>query len=266
MKNTTPKILALAWVLSTPLAVFAQEADPFADNSHAVRDSVPKMIQLTYEVFSLSMAEVAALHRKGLSDEQLFTEVSKKGNQETFMMVRTRSGQKAMNESIIEQIYPTEYEPPELPNYVGGSLSKDQVDKLKQGAVGSGVRDPGTDWIQKGAELGIIPVTPVTPTSFETRNEGIIFETEASMGADNSIIDMRIAANHVKLVERAAWSQGVATCELPIFANSGINTGITLRAGKPSLLGTVTPKKELLPEKGEARVWLAFVTGSIISL
>src|SRR5690606_32510173 len=68
--------------------------------------------------------------------------------------VTTRSGQKANIEIIREFIYPTEYEPPELPNTVGAT-----------GGVGGGLG---------GGGAGIFPVTPATPTAFETRNTGVM--------------------------------------------------------------------------------------------
>ncbi len=58
----------------------------------------------------------------------------------------TRSGQSSSIAIVREFIYPTEYEPPELPNSVG---------------TGDG---------------GSFPVTPATPTAFETRDVGITLE------------------------------------------------------------------------------------------
>jgi general secretion pathway protein D len=60
----------------------------------------------------------------------------------------TRSGQSSSIAIVREFIYPTEYEPPELPNSTGSEF-------------GGG---------------GVTPVTPATPTAFDTRDVGISLE------------------------------------------------------------------------------------------
>ncbi len=62
-----------------------------------------------------------------------------------------------------EFIYPTEYEPPELPNAVG----------------------------QQGG--GVFPVTPATPAAFETRNLGITLEVEPTVGEDSNVVELRVS-------------------------------------------------------------------------
>ncbi|HEX7262446.1 MAG TPA: Amuc_1098 family type IV pilus outer membrane protein, partial [Luteolibacter sp.] len=70
--------------------------------------------------------------------------------------VTAKSGQKATIEIIREFIYPTEYEPPELPNSVGQTNGNQGINGLLGGTGGSGG--------------GGFPVTPATPTAFDTRN------------------------------------------------------------------------------------------------
>lgn len=65
--------------------------------------------------------------------------------------VVTRSGQSTSVSVVREFIYPSEYEPPELPNSVGDN--------------GNG-----------GGGGGTSPVTPATPTAFETREVGVNLE------------------------------------------------------------------------------------------
>lgn len=76
--------------------------------------------------------------------------------------VVTRSGQQANIEVIREFIYPTEYEPPELPNSVGS--------------------DSG----------GSFPVTPATPTAFETKELGIEFEVLAVADSEKRYVDITL--------------------------------------------------------------------------
>ena len=83
--------------------------------------------------------------------------------------VITRSGQSATIESVREFIYPTEYEPPELPNQVGGNFGQDADGGLFQQAA------------------GITPVTPAHPTAFETTNLGCMLEVLPQLGSDGVI-------------------------------------------------------------------------------
>ena len=83
--------------------------------------------------------------------------------------VITRSGQSATIESVREFIYPTEYEPPELPNQIGGNIGIDA--------------DGG--FVQQAA--GVTPVTPAHPTAFETTNLGCMLEVLPQLGEDGII-------------------------------------------------------------------------------
>lgn len=78
--------------------------------------------------------------------------------------VITRSGQSAQIESIQEFIYPTEYEPPELPNQIGANV---QINPLNG---------------QIGVNQGTTPVTPANPTAFTTTNLGCMLEVLPQLG------------------------------------------------------------------------------------
>src|SRR5690606_34434298 len=84
--------------------------------------------------------------------------------------VTARSGQKATIEVIREFIYPTEYEPPELPTSVGSST----VGGL---GIGGGLTGAGS--------TSSFPVTPATPTAFETKNTGVTLEIEPTIGEND---------------------------------------------------------------------------------
>ncbi len=76
--------------------------------------------------------------------------------------VTTRSGQAASIFLIDEFIYPTEYEPPEIPSNVGGFTSV-QID--------GGGNITGVDTTAVS-----VPVIPAMPTAFEKRDIGIVLE------------------------------------------------------------------------------------------
>lgn len=93
--------------------------------------------------------------------------------------VVTRSGQAASINVSREFIYPTEYEPPEVPNTVGS---------------GQVLIDLDTGQVEQES-LGAIPVTPATPTSFETRDVGISMEVLPTVSADKRLVDITLAPN-----------------------------------------------------------------------
>jgi general secretion pathway protein D len=86
----------------------------------------------------------------------------------------SRSGQQTKVEVIREFIYPTEYEPPELPNQIGGGGSIDFDTGLISGSQSS------------------FPVTPATPTSFEMRPVGVELDVLPTVSEDRHYIDLAI--------------------------------------------------------------------------
>ncbi len=97
--------------------------------------------------------------------------------------VTTRSGQAASIEIVDEFIYPTEYEPPELPNSVS-NVSSDII-----------VIDPDTGLITditSGDSSQVFPVTPGTPTAFETRDVGISLEVLPVADANRRYVDVTL--------------------------------------------------------------------------
>jgi general secretion pathway protein D len=92
----------------------------------------------------------------------------------------SRSGERSKIEIIREFIYPTEYEPPELPQSIGSSFSGGGG----IGGIGSGVQS--------------FPVTPAHPTAFETRNIGITLEVEPTVGPDRRFIELSLKPEMVE--------------------------------------------------------------------
>ena len=80
--------------------------------------------------------------------------------------VTTKGGQQATVEVIREFIYPTEFDPPQIPTNVGG---------------GGGGNTTG------GTGSTTIPVTPTTPTAFEMRPVGVRMEVDPVIGENGSI-------------------------------------------------------------------------------
>ena len=150
--------------------------------------------------------------------------------------VTARPGQKATIEIIREFIYPTEYEPPELPNQVGGGFGGQQ----DFGGGGGG---------------GGFPVTPATPTAFETRNTGVTLEIEPNLGPNEYVIDLRFAPEIVEFEGFINYGSPITSpatdafgnpvtvtitenrIEMPVFSSRRVSTGITIYDGHTVAVG-----------------------------
>jgi len=147
-------------------------------------------------------------------------------------------GQSATIEIIREFIYPTEYEPPELPNQVGGNIGG--------GIVGGGVGGGGG---------GGFPVTPATPSAFDTKNTGVTLEVEAQIDANDSIIELRFTPTIVEFEGFVNYGSPITApatdalgnpvqivitenrIEMPVFSVRSVKTGLTIYDGYTVAVG-----------------------------
>jgi len=198
--------------------------------------------------------------------------------------VTARSGEKATIEIIREFIYPTEYEPPELPNSVGGGFGGGS-----SSIVGGGAQS--------------FPVTPATPTSFETRNTGVTLEIAPNIGANNFVIDLNFAPEIVEFegfINYGSPIQSPSTdllgnpttvtitenrIEMPVFSKRSVTTALTIFDGytvavgglmredvqnvedKVPILGDIPFIGRLFQSRAENRIksnLIIFVTANII--
>jgi general secretion pathway protein D len=133
--------------------------------------------------------------------------------------VTTRSGQQASIAITRELIYPTEYEPPEIPQGVGGGI----------GGGGGGFGGGGG---------GAVPVTPSMPTAFEMRETGVLFDVLPTASRDKRYVDLSLQPDLVEF-------DGFVNYGSPIFAppqQGGLAGG--LLNPEPQLL---TPNEILMP-------------------
>jgi len=89
--------------------------------------------------------------------------------------VVTKSGQRASMVVVREFIYPTEFNPPQIPT----TITPPPV------VIINGVLQPSF--------VGAIPLTPTTPTAFTKRDVGVTLEVEPVVAANNKSIDINIA-------------------------------------------------------------------------
>ncbi|MFN2476917.1 MAG: Amuc_1098 family type IV pilus outer membrane protein [Chthoniobacterales bacterium] len=96
--------------------------------------------------------------------------------------VTTKSGQRAVIEIVREFRYPTQFQPPQIPQTVGSVRTGDST-------VGDLIPLGGTS---------TVPITPTTPTAFETRNTGVTLEVEPVVGPDGVTIDLNLVPQVVE--------------------------------------------------------------------
>ncbi len=135
----------------------------------------------------------------------------------------TRSGQTSTVTIVREFIYPTEYEPPELPNTVGDGA-------------------------------GSSPVTPATPTAFEKKDVGITLEVLPVADSQRRYIDVTVNPSFSEFVgfinygspinSQVSGLTGTSSVEvtpnrilMPVFSSEKAATQVTVADGSTIVIG-----------------------------
>jgi len=156
--------------------------------------------------------------------------------------VTTKPGQRAVIEIIREFRYPTEFDPPQIPQQFGG---QQQGGGVLGGIVGGG-----------GGGGGAFPVTPTTPTAFETRNTGVTLEVEPNVGPDGYTIDLNLVPQVVEFEGFINYGSPIQTSTVnpltgvtdttvitpnvinqPIFSTRKVTTSVSVFDGQTVVLG-----------------------------
>ena len=149
--------------------------------------------------------------------------------------VTTRSGQRATVEVIREFIYPTEFDPPQIPQQFGSTSST---------LTGVGASSSNS-----------FPVTPTTPTAFEMRPVGVRMEVDPVLGPDGYTIDLNLApevtefegfinyGSPIQTSSTNALGQPVSVVltenkiEQPVFSTRKVTTAVTIWDGQTVAMG-----------------------------
>ena len=114
--------------------------------------------------------------------------------------VIVRGGQRSKIEVIREFPYPTEFDPPQIPQTFGGG--------------GGGLFGGG------GATGSSFPVTPTTPSAFSTKNTGVTMEVEATVGEDGWTIDLNLAPEVIEFEGFINYGSPIQTTGLNALGQS----------------------------------------------
>ncbi len=158
--------------------------------------------------------------------------------------VTTKSGQRAVIEIVREFRYPTQFEPPQIPqNFRGGDTNTSTFNPLT-GALTGG-----------SASNGSFPVTPTTPTAFETRNTGVTLEVEPVVGPDGITIDLNLVPQVVEFEGFINYGSPIQTTSTnilgvtqvnvltpniinqPVFSTRKVTTSVSVWDGQTVVLG-----------------------------
>ncbi len=148
--------------------------------------------------------------------------------------VTTRSGQRAVIEIIREFPYPTAFEPPQIPQTFGATSDGQVI---------------------SGGGSGAFPVTPTTPTAFETRNTGVTLEVEPVVGPDGYTIDLNLVPQVVEFEGFINYGSPIQTSvtnilgfgtpvvltenviNQPVFSTRKVTTSVSIWDGQTVVLG-----------------------------
>lgn len=159
--------------------------------------------------------------------------------------VTAKSGETAKIEIIREFWYPTEYEPPELPNSVDSPNPPYPYPNNGNGLLGGGQQ----------AQVNSFPVTPATPGVFEMKPVGVTLEVVPTIGDNKYIIDLNFKPSIVEFEGFVNYgspiqSTGVGSdgkpmtltltenrIEQPIFSKRSVETALYIYDGHTVAIG-----------------------------
>ncbi len=250
---------------------FLKSGNPPATALTSGANALPKEGLVRMEVFSLSLEEGRAAAKKFPKQADLYAWLGAELEKETpvvklerIMVLRVRGGQRSDLEEIDEYPYPTEFDPPQIPQTIGIGQPAPSTTTVSvttppappapplppttPGAKGE-VGPPGTPTLSgprpagsspAGSVFAPWPYTTATPQSFEWRNTGWTMEIELTIADDGRTVDLNMAPQFVRLCGLESQSPSGEIVQ-PVFETSKIATQITTTFGQPTLAGTFCP-------------------------
>ena len=229
MKSTILSLAVLGSLFTTLILRSQTPTEDFDPLGEVIDEDLPRMVRFHTEFIEMPQATYTQLMSKprtSANDTKLREECAKliaagKASMLESLCVTAHPGQSATSEAIAEYIYPTEYDPGELPKEINGSP-----------AAGS-------------PPIG----SPPNPTAFETKNTGSTLELEAQIGADGSFIDVRFTPTLVYLEDMINYgadkvSGAAGPVLMPQFYVVSVQTGATLTNGQPTMLSVLSPQND----------------------
>ena len=133
------------------------------------------------------------------------------------LILKGEAGKLLLQSSVEEVRYPTEFDPPHLPQ----NVPKEKILEVLK------------NW----------PVVGITPTAFETRHVGTTLELNATVSDDGEWISAEVTPQHVRLLRMDKFDAGTMpsgehlTVEQPQFLSLKNSLKMHLRLGQRTLVG-----------------------------
>jgi general secretion pathway protein D len=150
-----------------------------------------------------------------------------------------KAGQRASASSIRQIPYPTEFDPPQIPQTIANPRLTVLFD---DGSI-----------LDTGGGGGQAPVTPTTPQSFEFKDTGSTLEVEATVGADGHTVDISVSAIFSEFDGFINYGTPITTGDVvltdnnifqPVFSKVAVNTpSLSIADGSTVTLGGLSQGK-----------------------
>jgi len=143
--------------------------------------------------------------------------------------VVTKSGVEATIDIVREMRFPTEYEPPQIPQTINGGANIN-------------LTDDGTD----NATAPSIPVTPANPTSFEVKDVGISLTVSPEISDDARTINLELSPEIIEFDGFINYGSPITSggalltlnrIEMPVFSTRSVSSSLTIYDGNTVALG-----------------------------
>ncbi len=199
--------------------------------------SQPAGVLVSYEAYSLPIAKANELQRKGSNDDPFYKEVVRAGKIERLLMVRSKSGQRAVLGITNEMKCPAEFHLGDHP--VPQAIEVKEKDRKSVAA----------------ASVSLIPM------SYERREAGDTLEIEPTLSKGGAVVDVTMTVSHVAFTKKEKWGKATVEFEQPQFETQKLNASFAAPVGKPCLVGTLNPPfGNGLATRTEQNVWFCFLT------
>ncbi len=231
------------------------EADPFAEPSTIQHNpkipenkgaEVRATLSLRLEIWEIDARKAVTLLDSAPTKEiaekirpQLTADASTKLVHSQLLSLDERT--QSTSEAIVEQIYSTEYEPPEIPPQPT-IPAKGQQENL-------------SDFSEKLRNM----LTSACPSSFDTRNTGLTFEAQIQpVRAEPNCWDAGVCVEEVLLTRMDNVGTPLLDMTMPVFSTFRLNTAIRLTESRWQILSLAEPPRGKPAEPTDRR-WLVLI-------
>ena len=174
-------------------------------------------------------------------------------------VLRAKSGQRSTNVALNELIYPTDYEPGEIPRIIhthGEEVKTDEGKKKLEGVK----RGEGSKNVVDANILAKLKTTSLAK-AFQLRNLGLVLRVQPEINVEDATCQLNVAADFTSYEVVPFHLQEGEMTTMPKFESKRIQTTVTCRFNEPFMLKTISRSPFANKSKGlTERGWFAMMT------